>query len=172
MDTRVAIAAASLLGIALAGAGCGSGDATKGDGAVSSCQPAASGKGTISWLEDGSPECAASATATFSDNSAGTMIYLTGATPTINIGMGVSTVLGPAPIVGSYSCVPLDSRIVTFSYAQGMAAQTCELTLNMQGTPGVHATGTFSASVLVAAGVTKTITSGVFDVPVTILGSN
>lgn len=61
---------------------------------------------------------------------------------------------------------------VTFSYTQGLAAQSCELTLKMQGTAGVHATGTFSATLMLGGGATKAITSGVFDAPVTIRGGS
>ncbi len=125
----------------------------------------------MSWLDDGTQECAASVRATFADTPIYTTFSLTGATPTLAISFGVSTVLAPGPIGGSYSCVPLDSLSGTFSYTQGqtnVAAHSCQLTLNMKGTDGVHATGTFSATLITADGGTKSITNGVFDAPVTI----
>jgi hypothetical protein len=129
----------------------------------------------MSWLHDGTPECADSAVATFQNAPLYTTFSLTGATTTIGIRIGVSTVLGQGPIGGSYSCVPLDSLSVTFYYTQGQAnvsPQSCELTLNMQGTAGVDATGTFSATFVPAANGTTAITSGVFDAPVTIVGGS
>lgn len=99
---------------------------------------------------------------------------MTAATTTIGILIGVSTVLAPGPIGGSYSCAPLDSVSVTFYYGEdnNFAPRSCELTLNMQGTAGVHATGTFSATFVPAADGTTEITSGVFDGPVTIAGGS
>jgi hypothetical protein len=175
MNQRDGIGTSLLVALVLAAGGCGSGGATKGEGGVSSCPPGASGAGTMSWLDNGTEVCAASATATFADNSISTTFELTGAATPFGVSFGVSTVLGPGAIVGSYSCVPLDSLSVTFFYTQGgnsIGAQSCDLTLNMQGTAGVHATGTFSASVFTGGdGGTRSITSGVFDAPVTILGS-
>lgn len=173
MNLRDGIGTALSLALVLAVCGCGSGGSPKGEGGVSSCQPAAGGLGTMSWLDDGTQECAVSALATFDNTPQLTIFSLTGATTTLGIGFGVSTVLGPGAIGGSYSCAPLDSLIVTFNYTQGQTntfAGSCELTLNMQGTAGVHATGKFSATLMTAAGGTKSITNGVFDAPVTIVG--
>jgi hypothetical protein len=67
----------------------------------------------------------------------------------------------------------LDSLSVTFSYTQeqnNIGAMSCALTLNTQGTAAVNATGTFSATFVITGGGTKSITSGVFDAPVTIVG--
>lgn len=166
------MAAALSLGTALAGAGCGSGGAARGE-AGASCQPAVTGTGTMSWLDDGAPECAVSALATFENTPQLTLFSLTGATTTLGLGFGVTTVLGPGPIGGSYSCAPLDSVSVTFNYTQGQTnsfAQSCDITLDMQGTAGVHATGTFSATLMLTGGGTKSITNGLFDAPVTIVG--
>ena len=130
----------------------------------------------MSWLDDGTPGCAGWAFATFENTPIYTTFSLTGAATPLGISFGVSTVLAPGAIAGSYSCVPLDSVSVTFNYTQGQGnnfgAQSCELTLNMQGTAGVHATGTFSATFLLTGGGTKAITDGVFDAPVTIVGGN
>jgi hypothetical protein len=159
--------------LVVAVAGCGSGGAPKGEGGVAGCQPAASGLGMMSWLDDGTSECAVSALATFENTPQLTLFSLTGATTTVGLGFGVTTVLGPAAIGGSYTCAPLDSVSVTFNYTQGQTnifAQSCDITLNMQGTAGVHATGTFSATLMPASGGTKLITNGVFDAPVTIVG--
>jgi len=125
----------------------------------------------MSWLDDGTPVCADS-DATFADTPLYTMFSLNGVATTNRIDIDVGTVLAPGPIVGSYACVPLDSLSVSFLYTLGQAAMTCEITLNMQGTPGVHATGTFSATLWPADGGTKMITNGVFDAPVTFLGGN
>ncbi len=175
MSLTGGIGTALQLALVLAACGCGSGGAAKTEGGVSSCPPAASGVGTMSWLDDGTQECATSATATFVNTPLYTMFSLTGAATPLRINSGVSTVLAPGPIGGTYSCVPLDSVSVTFLYQQGqneIGATTCELTLNMQGTAGVHATGTFSATFTpwTTNGGTKSLTNGVFDVPVTITG--
>jgi hypothetical protein len=175
MNLRDRIGTALSLALVLAVDGCGSSGATKDDGGVSSCQPAASGVGTMSWLDDGTQACAVSALATFDDTPLYTMFSLTGATTTVGISFGVSTVLAPGAIGGSYSCVPLDSLSVTFSYKQeqnNIGATSCELTLNAQGTAGVHATGTFSAMFVTTGGGTKSVTNGVFDAPVTIVGGS
>ena len=119
MSLRDGIGTALSLALVLAVCGCGSGGAPKGEGGVSSCQPTASSLGTMSWLDDGTQECAVSALATFDNTPQLTMFSLTGATTTLGIGFGVTTVLGPGAIGGSYSCAPLDSLIVTFNYTQG-----------------------------------------------------
>jgi len=173
MNTRAAIATALLLAIAPAGAGCGSGGAAKGEGGVPMCQPTASGAGTMSWLDDGTSECG-DAVATFSDNMLGTTFSLTGTAATIRVDINISTPLGPRPIGGTYGCAPVGSMIATFSYTQGQAnvfAQICEFTVNMQGTAGVRATGTFSATLALTGGATKAITNGAFDAPVTFIGT-
>jgi hypothetical protein len=161
--------------LVLAACGCGSGGAAKAEGGASGCPPGASGGGTISWLDDGTQECAVSATATFVNTSQYTRFSLTGAATPLGISLGVSTVLAPGPIGGTYSCAPLDSVSVTFLYKQGqneIGTASCALTLNMQGAAGVHATGTFSATFTpwTTDGGTKSLTNGVFDVPVTITG--
>lgn len=165
------------LGIVLAVAGCGSGGAAKGEGGVAGCPPASSGLGTMSWLDDGTLRCAVSALATFDSTSTVTLFSLTGATTTVGLGLGVTATRGPAAIGGTYSCAGNDGGIdATLNYTQGVTNNTfaaaCEITLDMQGTAGVHATGTFSATLMPAAGGTKSITDGVFDAPVTIVGGS
>jgi len=171
MNTRIAFAAALLLGVASAGAGCGSGGAPKSEGGMSTCQPDARGAGTMSWLHDGTTECADS-TATFKDLPLYTTFSLTGQSATTRILINVSTVFAPGPIGGNYTCAPLGSLSVTFYYMPGQAnnygPNTCALTLNMQGTEGVHATGTFSATFDPPVEGTTGIMNGVFDAPVTI----
>jgi hypothetical protein len=176
MNMREGVAAALSLGVALAVSGCGSGGAaTKGEGGVSGCQPSASGLGMMSWLDDGTQECAVSALATF-DGTPRTLFMLTGATTTVGLGLGItSSPQRPAPIGGTYSCAGNDGGLeATLNYTQGTTNNTfatvCQITVNMQGTAGLHATGTFSATLMPAAGGTKLITNGVFDAPVTIVG--
>jgi hypothetical protein len=170
MMTSWHLPAALSLSLVLAACSSGSGGASsKSEGGVSGCQPVAGGLGAMSWLDDGTQECAVGTSATFVNTSIYTMFSLSGSTTTLGVGLGVSTVLGPGPIGGSYSCAPLDSVSVTFNYTQGQtstAATSCQLTLNMQGTAGVHATGTFAATLMTAGGGTKSISDGVFDVPV------
>ncbi|HVV52762.1 MAG TPA: hypothetical protein VHO06_24085 [Polyangia bacterium] len=172
MNLRDRIWTALALAFALAAGGCGSSGAAKGEGGVLGCQPILGGGGTMSWVDDGTQACATSAVATFEDTSLSTLFNLVAATTTVGIDFSVSTVLGPAAIGGSYSCVPLDSLSVTFDYTQAKtstAATSCGFMLNMQGTAGVHATGTFSATLTLTGGATKSITDGAFDVPVTIV---
>ena len=52
----------------------------------------------MSWLDDGTQECAVSAQATFANTPVFTTFSLTGATATSGILFGVSTVLAPGPI--------------------------------------------------------------------------
>jgi hypothetical protein len=166
------------LGIALAVAGCGSGGAANSEGGVANCQPASTGLGSMSWLDDGKPACAVTASATFTTNATLTLFSLTGATTSLGVGIGIeSTTEGPVPIGGSYACGADDGGIEgTFSYTQGLGtntfSQSCQISVNMQGTPGLHAMGMFSATLMPAAGGTKSITDGVFDAPVTIVDTN
>ncbi len=177
MNASCGIGTVLSLGIALAAVGCGSSGAVKSEGGVSGCQPAASGLGMMSWLDDGKLECAVSALATFDSTTTLTLFMLTGATTTVGLGFGVTATQGPAAIGGTYSCAGNDGGLdATLNYTQGTTnntfAQSCAFTLNMQGTAGVHATGTFSATLMPASGGTKSITDGVFDAPVTIVNTN
>jgi hypothetical protein len=52
----------------------------------------------------------------------------------------------------------------------GLSAN-CSFQLNTQGTTGVHATGTFAGTTTLSNGATKTVTSGSFDAPVTIVST-
>ena len=163
------------LGIVLA-AGCGSSGAPKGEGGVTNCQATSSTTGTMSWLDNGTSECAVSALATFTTNASLTLFSLTGATTNLGVGIGIESTMGPAAIGGTYSCGGNDGGLsATLNYTQGLTnstfSQSCEITINMQGTAGAHATGTFSATLSPASGGPKSITNGVFDAPVTIVGT-
>jgi hypothetical protein len=125
----------------------------------------------MTWLRDGTPECADS-TATFQNLPIDTTFSLTGQSATARILMNVSTIFAPGPIGGTYTCAASGSLSVSFYYMPGQGnsygPNACELTLNMEGTEGVHAAGTFFATFDPPVEGTTALMNGVFDAPVTI----
>jgi hypothetical protein len=158
------------LGVMLAVAGCGSGGAAKAEGGVVSCQPSYSGGGTMGWRDDGTPVCALSASASVSTD--GTFV-VDGMTTTGGISIGIGFPSGVAGMSGAYSCGSHDGgpgTSIVDSVGAGpgyiFVAQSCTVSLDMTVTVGARETGTFSATATATGGGTKSITDGVFDVPV------
>jgi hypothetical protein len=174
-EVRTNILALTLL---LATAGCGGSASGKADndggGLQTSCTSASPSLGTMSWRDDGTPTCATNAIATFTTTAQLTLFSLTAATPTVGISLSVESAEGPAAVGGDYACGTTDGGIIAgFSYTKGTTvfglSATCAFHLNMQGTAGVHATGTFAGTATLSDGTTKTVTEGAFDAPVTLV---
>jgi hypothetical protein len=173
------VAVAGMLLLALVAMGCGGssgGPGNNGDGSVTSCKAVSPSLGTMSWIDDGTPTCATNALATFTTSAQLSLFSLTAATPSAGISLSVESAEGPTTIGGAYQCGTTDGGIVAgFSYTQGTSvfglSATCSFQLNTQGTSGVHATGTFSGTTTLSNGATKTVTSGVFDAPVTLVST-
>jgi hypothetical protein len=155
-------ATALLIGALALLLGCGSdgGGPGGGDGGV-----VPTGSGTLTWLDNGTKHTAlypagARVTSTMMD-----MVQVSGGEANTGISFGVSM---PPPLVpGTYPCgvSGTGSRIiVSFSYTSVGLFQGCSVTLtSVGGKTGERAVGTFSAT-----GGGKTITTGMFDVPLTV----
>jgi hypothetical protein len=170
---RTSILALTLL-VAVGCGGSAGKPGTDGGGVQTSCTSASPSLGTMSWRDDGTPTCATNAIATFTTTAQLTLFSLTAATPTVGISLSVESAEGPAPVGGAYACGTTDGGIVAgFSYTKGTTvfglSATCAFQLNMQGTAGVHATGTFAGTATLSDGTTKTVTEGTFDAPVTLV---
>jgi hypothetical protein len=166
-----------LLAIALGVAGCGSSGGAKStttDGAAN-CPASLSPGASMSWQDDGAPQCATIVSATYEAGSASTIFSVIGSEASgIGVGFGVETTTGGLTIDGSYACGAAGSFIGTFNYQEGSTpafAAICSLTVHSaDGAGGIPATGTFSATVMQSGGSTKTISNGVFTVPVDVVG--
>jgi hypothetical protein len=180
--------------IALAGllAGCGSSGGTPGDGGSggrggSAGHGGASGgggtgvaSGEIVWLEDGTSESVPTALADRAQQGiydsleiAGSELVLTDAR---SIGIIVTS---PSALGGTYLCSDT-TDVVEISYLDGSAneyqAQSCTVTLTVPalvpdgGTSDAgagRAVGTFTIVLTAAGGITKNLTDGSFDIPIT-----
>lgn len=167
-----------LLAIALAVAGCGSSGGAKSttsDGA-SNCPASLSPGASMSWQDDGAPQCATIVSATYEAGSASAIFsVIASAASGTGVGLGVETTAGGLAIAdGTYACGAAGNFIGTFNYQQGSTpgfAASCSLTVHSaDGAGGMSATGTFSATVTQSGGGTKTISNGVFTVPVDVVG--
>jgi hypothetical protein len=161
-----------LLTIALAVAGCGSSGGGKTADGAANCPASQSAGASMSWQDDGALQCATIVSATYGSGSASTIFSLVASSASgIGVGLGVETTTGGIMIVdGTYACGAAGSFIGSFDYQQGSTpglAASCSLTVHaVDGAAGVPATGTFSATVTESSGGTKTISNGVFTVPV------
>jgi hypothetical protein len=165
-----------LVGITLAVLGCGAGGSaqTNNDGSTS-CSARFSPGATMSWQDDGTPECADLVSATYDAASATTIFSIIGSKASgLGVGFGVSTTTGGLTIGGTYPCGASGSFNGTFSYQQGSTdtfASTCSITVNSpDGAGGAPTTGIFSATLTLSGGATKTISNGVFSAPVSVVG--
>jgi hypothetical protein len=145
---------------------CGSSDTPAG-GAGDGSAPA-SGSGPLTWLEDGKRHTAPFGSAARVTSAMIDMVQVSGGEAGgTGISFGVSM---PPPLVpGTYPCGVSGNRIiVSFSYTSAGLYQTCSVTLTSIGAKsGERAVGSFSAT-FPASGGTKLITSGTFDVPLTV----
>jgi hypothetical protein len=171
------------LGFALAavvfgcGLGCGSGGAaapTAVDGATG-CPASLSPGASMGWQDDGKTECAQIVSATYEAGTASTVFSVVGSTSSgLGVSFGLASTAGGVAIGGSYSCGASGNVNVTFVYQQGSTpafADICSLTINSaDGAGGTPATGTFSATLNLSGGGTKSISNGVLTSPVTVVG--
>jgi hypothetical protein len=129
----------------------------------------------MSWLDDGQQQCATIVSATYDTGSASSIFEIVGSEASgPGVAFGVETTVGGLTIAGSYSCGVTGDFIATLNYQEGSTpafAASCSITVNSaDGAGGVPATGTFSATLTLSAGGTKTISNGVFTSPVQVAG--
>ncbi|MES1164460.1 MAG: hypothetical protein ABUR63_01780 [Verrucomicrobiota bacterium] len=143
------------------GSGGGSGD----------CQPFIAGDGVITWLANGTAECATATLATRMTGGGTDFLEIVGATASVQSSMGIALTvssLGP-PLGGTYVCKGDGGAYVDFVYTSG-TVQSCSITILDPGAPGgAHARGTFSATVTVG-GAPVQLTDGAFDTKITMIG--
>ena len=156
------------------GGGAGGGGGTT-DMDAGACGPApgiggVSTAGTVSWLDDGIPQCAAliETTRTTSTTSDFIGVIAVGVDSAYSVDIIVST--AGAPLGGSYSCsggiaVPPYTMLGIIDPDENGSADTCTITITSAGSTTTHAQGTFSGTIS-GDGATRTITNGVFDVVV------
>jgi hypothetical protein len=158
----------SLLVIAVAG--CSSKGASGGDGsATNDCHAQIASDGTFRWDDDGAHQCADVVAA---DRSIGSQLdFIEIVASTLN-GPGVLitvSVVPPPSLGGTYACDADAGAHTIFSYSTSTKMNapptSCTITFTNPGAPGVHATGSFSATVSPPTGGSKSITNGFFDVP-------
>jgi hypothetical protein len=164
------------------GGGVDAADADGSSDGTGSCVAEEPAGGVASWIDDGVSRCAliiepTHMTATSSDN-----FQLIAIDPgSVVITLVVST-YGNA-LLGSYDCTPDGGAVledggasdyVSFEYVGGAGAyttQSCSITITAPGSPDQNARGSFSAILApLGGGPTKTISSGVFDTPVSLTG--
>jgi hypothetical protein len=157
--------------------GCGSGGAAASatvDGATS-CPTSLNAGATMGWQDDGQTKCAQIVSATYEAGSASTIFSIVGSTSSgLGVSFGVASTTGGVAIGGSYSCGVSGNVNGTFNYQQGSTptfASTCSFTINSaDGAGGTPASGTFSATLNLSGGGTKSISNGAFTTPVTVVG--
>jgi hypothetical protein len=161
--TTISLAAFALLG-ALA-AGCGSGGNGNRDGAAGNGNPTGS---SLSWKENGTAHSALFPSAALARSATLDLLEIAGAETTLGLAFGIG--VKPPPIVaGSYACGGAAYPIVSFAYGQDGVSMTCTLDLTSVGLDADgRAVGTFSASISVTGGGTKSITEGKFDLALTV----
>jgi hypothetical protein len=156
-----------------AAAGCGGSSASGGhpDGG------GLPGGGTFTWKDGGTLHAASFASGARSTTHSADLVQITGSDAGAAVSFSV-TLMPPPLLTGAYPCGTSGvngagtGTIVSIDYTVGSAsslAPTCAITLASFGAAtGAHATGTFSATVPFSDGTTRTITDGVFDVPLTV----
>ena len=164
--------APALVAVLLAAAlGCGG---SSGGGARSPDGGGPSGSGTFTWKDGGTLHTALFASGARVISAGLDMVQVTGSDSGAAVSFGVS--LMPPPLVaGAYACSDngaVAGRIVSIDYTVGSLsglAPACAITLTSIGDiAGSRATGTFSATVPLSNGTTRTITEGAYDVPLTV----
>jgi hypothetical protein len=159
----------------------GAGGGTAGRGGASGAGGMAVATGEIVWLEDGTSESVPTALADHAMQGSTDTIEIAGselvttAPRTIGILIGSPTALG-----GTYMCGDTVNAIVisyTDGSTNGYTPQSCKITLTVPPLPtdggasdggAGHAVGTFTVVLTAAGGITKNLTAGTFDIPVTV----
>jgi len=129
----------------------------------------------VTWKDDGTQECASNAEAIRMSSTGASMTDTLEIVVTqLNITTGLSIVISsPTTLGGSYDCVVSPSSVVEITYydpaANSTVVQSCAVTLAFTASDAgvTAAVGTFSVMLTIPDGGTKSLTEGVFDVPVT-----
>jgi hypothetical protein len=124
--------------------------------------------GTVSWLDDGIPQCAALIETTRTTAPTEFLgVIAVGLDSQYSVDVIVST--DGTPISGSYSCgstpAAPDVMLGIIDPDENGSADTCTITITNPGSAAARAQGTFSGTIS-GDGATRTITNGVFDVAV------
>jgi hypothetical protein len=189
MKTETALA----LGLIIAAAGCGSSGVTASDGGrggtaggggaggsgadgsgAGACVAFSPAGAKMSWLDNGTPQCAYLILATRMTSSSQDFLEIIASTNEGN-GAGITVASYSGPLGGTYHCTDaivdggLGPAYVNFTYPGTLV--DCTITIENPGAVGgANATGSFSATLTAAAGGTTSVTSGSFDTPVMATG--
>ena len=169
---RTVIASIAVLALAVAGsaggAGCAGGD--PGDGACRANSPAGA---SVSWAEDGAPQCAVTVVAQRSTQGANELLQLQGVTLD-GASVAFAVIAFGRVLEGTHACSAAGAAAggmvgapgtVYVDFVHGGAKQSCSVTITSGGAVGgAHATGTFFATFTGSGGAA--VTAGVFDTPV------
>jgi hypothetical protein len=150
-------------------AGCGGGMATPtGGGGTGGL-----GMGTFTWKENGAAKTASFAAAARVKSAQSDMVQITGSNGD-PIGLSFAVAVKPPPLVpGTYACFGAAYPIVSISYQSGGASSgamgSCSIVISTLGdAAGSHVMGTFTATLPLDNGMTKTLTDGKFDLAQTV----
>jgi hypothetical protein len=172
---KLALGIGTLVAVAALAAGCGGTNGGMGslpDGGGSG-GTSGGGMGTMTWKENGAAKTSAFSAAARVMSAQSDMVQITGSNgdPTA-ISFGVS--VKPPPLVpGTYACFGASYPIVSISYLSKGASSgvmgACSIVISTVGdVAGSHITGTFTATLPLDNGMTKTLTDGKFDVAQTV----
>ncbi|HVY39142.1 MAG TPA: hypothetical protein VHM31_14455 [Polyangia bacterium] len=144
-------------------------DAGAGGAGAGSCASLSPAGGTVSWLDNGTPECASVVQTTRAIPPGMDFIDILASAADGSSMEIVVSVASPARLSGSYACNGTGTIVTELIYTTpaSFVAQSCTIEFANPGEPGVaNAKGTFSATLLGGNGLTKAITNGSFDTPV------
>ncbi|HXI54446.1 MAG TPA: hypothetical protein VNO55_00175 [Polyangia bacterium] len=172
---KLALAMGAFVVTAALAAGCGGssgGTGTSPDGGGSG-GAGGLGMGTITWKENGATKTSSFASAARGKSAQLDMVQVTGSNgdPTA-LSFGIA--MKPPPLVpGTYACFGASYPIVSISYlskgASSGAMSSCSIIISTVGdVAGSHITGTFTATLPLDNGTTKTLTDGQFDLAQTV----
>ena len=172
----------SPLGALLVGCGSSDGKAAGGKGGVSGGGGSGTGgfggtgapSGEIVWEEDGVWHSVPTALADYTTSASTDVIEIVGAELVLVGERSIGILVGATPpLGGTYQCSDPVAPIITYSDGSTTAyqAQSCRITVAIPtsgaGGGAGNATGTFTFLLTAAGGITKDITNGTFDVPIT-----
>ncbi len=165
--------------------GCGSSDgkaASGGRGGLSGGGGAGAGgsagagapSGEIVWEEDGVWHSVPTALADYTTSASTDVIEIVGAELVLVGERSIGILVGATPpLGGTYQCSDSVAPIITYSDGSTTAyqAQSCKVAVAIPttgaGGGAGNATGTFTFVLTAAGGITKNITNGTFDIPIT-----
>jgi hypothetical protein len=161
----VRLAVATLLAVGCGSSGGGNGNGNDGGGIPS-------GSGTLTWKDNGAMHTALYPSGARAVSAMLDYVQVSGGENQTGISFGIAT--PPALVPGSYACSDsgVNGRVVSFAYGMNGAnsiVPTCSIDLTVLGdVSGTRAKGTFSGMVTLDNGSARTITNGVFDVPLVV----